>query len=652
MGVPLIAGSTVLGVTAVATDDSSKPYTDDQLRIFNDIGTLAATSLDKARLFEETNRRARQLAALNEMSQRLASELNVENLLDLITSSAADILESEAGSLLLMDEQDEMLEFKVAIGGSGQELVGKRIPKNKGLVGEAVNTRKSVIVNEAANDPRWVGEVGKDNFSTNAILAVPLIAQGRVIGVLEVLNKRSGGLYLQEDANLLTTFASQAAIALENARLFQMTDLQLTQRVNELQALERIDVELNRSLDLQKVSEITMRYAISNTAATAGALGIIEGTDDEKYLHIVTLYGYTDEDVPSGAEDRRWPLNKGVVKRVLRTKRADLVPDVTIDPDYVPSLRGSLSQMTIPMMSGSEVNAILILEKDQEPRLNLVDLSFTQRLAEHASIAIANAQINAELTRANDSKSEFVSFVAHELKTPMTSMKGFTDLLGMVGPINEQQNNFLNTIRTNIDRMNTLISDLNDVTKLQTNNMQISPLPMDFIVIINETLRPLAKQIEDKHQQVIQELEDPLPRVLADQNRMIQVLTNFMSNACKYSPEHTNITLRAVTQQKTLDSRGRDLGASLHVSVRDQGIGMSEEDLNKLFTPYFRSDNPLARAQVGTGLGLTITRGIVQQHNGIVWVESTLGEGTTFHFTLPIAPETESPEAPEPQIAK
>lgn len=649
MGVPLITATTTLGVLAVGTVEPGKPYSDDQIKILGDIGSLAATSLEKARLFAETNLRARQLGALNTISQELASELNVDNLMELITRSAVEILDAEAGSLLLMLEGGNELEFKVAVGGSGQDLVGRRFPAKKGLVGEVATTGKPVIVNDTTADPRWGGEVAKGGFSTSAVLAVPLIAQNQVIGVLEVLNKKGGGVYIQEDADLLTTFAGQAAIAIENARLFQMTDLQLNQRVAELETLEKIDVELNRSLDLKKVADITMRWAIANSGATAGVLGLVVGEAPNQHLQIVSTYGYSEEDYPQGADGPLWPLDQGIVSRVMRTKQPDLATDVSIDPSYIPSLRGSLSQLTVPMLSGGEINALLVLETDKEPRLNILDLAFAQRLAEHASIAITNAQFYAELTRANESKSEFVSFVAHELKTPMTSMKGFTDLLlsGVGGGLSEQQVNFLSTIRSNIDRMNTLISDLNDVTKIQTKGLRMEFSPLDFRNVVTETLRPLSKQIEDKGQTVNLHFPNEMPYIMADQNRLIQVMTNLVSNAYKYTPPNGDIHIRAEVQQRTLDAKGRDLGPSLHVSVKDNGIGMSEDDLSKLFTPYFRSENPLTREQPGTGLGLTITRGIIQGHGGQIWVESQINQGTTFHFTVPLA--TEQPEEAEPE---
>ncbi len=642
MAVPLVTGGRTLGVVAAGSTEPGRVFSDQQLKIFTDIASLAATSLDKARLFAETNVRARQLAALNDISQQLvAAEADLEGLLKFITSSATDILNAQAGSLLLtVDDGTSDLEFRVAVGGSGGDLIGKRIPARRGLVGEVASTGTMVLVNDARNDPRWGGEFGKGEFQTNNVLAVPLITQDRVIGVLEVLNKKGAASFSRDDGELLTTFASQAAVAIENARLFQLTDLQLNQRVGELETLERIDVELNRSLDLMKVAEITLRWALANTQSSAGLLGIV--VPDPPRFDVVYKQGYEPEDLPEPV-DGLYPLDRGIISRVLRTRQPELVPDVRIDPNYTPSLRGGLSQITIPMLSGGVVNAILILETNQEPRLRIADMPFLQRLAEHSSIAIANAQLYAELTRANASKSEFVSFVAHELKNPLTSIKGYSDILlgGKTGVLSDMQQNVLNTIRSNAERMNTIVSDLEDVTKLQTNKMQITFGSVNIRNVVTETLRPFQKQIEDKGQNLLVDVADDLPLIRADQNRLIQVLTNLVSNAHKYTPPNGDITVRGLVDRDLRDNKGRPLPAMIHVSVADSGIGMSEEDLARLFTPYFRSENTLTREQPGTGLGLTITRGLVQRHGGDIWVKSQVGIGTTFHFTIPLAEEKE-----------
>lgn len=641
IGVPLATSTQTLGVIAAGNDQPGKTYSDDQLRALGDVALLAATTIERTRLFDETNRRARQLAALNDVSSQLAGELDQDKLLELITRSAVDILNGEAGSLLLMAEDTSSeLEFKIAVGSAGQDLIGTRFSRRRGLIGEVVSRGRPIIVNDAANDPRWAGEQSVTGFATHTILAVPLIAKSETIGVLEVLNKRNSERFDDEDAKLLSTFAGQAAVAIENARLFSLTDAQLSARVDELETLEQIDTELNRTLDLSQVADIAMRWAMHISDAPAAAMGMVTG--DPPHLEIIASIGYGEDDRPVGADGQRWPLT-GAFARVLRQRRGDVVNRASMD--FVPCLRDSSSQIILPMMAGGDVNGMLIVETNREPALTLAHLAQLYRLGDHAGIALANAQLYDELTRANHSKSEFVSFVAHELKTPMTSIKGYTDLLLMGrsnGQLSEQQEGFLRTIRSNIERMNTLVSDLNDVTKMETNNLHMELRPVTFANVITETLRPLQKQIEDRQQALEINMPANTPALMGDQNRLIQVLTNLVSNAHKYTPAGGRIAIVGEVVPNRWNGKGPSGDPIFHVMVRDTGIGMSQEDVNKLFTPYFRSENPLAREQPGTGLGLTIVRGIVERHGGRIWVESELGQGTVFHFTVPLAPAVEA----------
>jgi len=650
MAVPLVSGTRKLGVLAVGKTKVGEAYTEEQFKILDDIGALAASSLDRLRLFNETNMRARQLQALNDISRQLsASELEVDNLLETIMTSAVEILNTEAGSLLLVPEDnEEELEFKVVIGGSGEELVGSRLKKGQGVVGQVAVTALPVIENDVAQNTQHT-DVDED-FATQSLLAVPLIAKENVIGVLEVINKKDRTLFVQDDVDLLSTFAGQAGVAIENARLFEMTDQQLAQRVAELEILETIDNKLNRTLELSEVARITVEAAMDNTNAQAGALGIVQG--NPPYLQIVAVKGYEEEDYPAGAEGLQWSLDRGVLRRVMRSRQADIVYDTNIDPDYETALRGSISQITIPMMSADEINAILILETNQFPPFNLGQWAFSQRLAEHASIAIANAQLYAELTRANESKSEFMGFAAHELKTPLTSIKGYSDvmLMGMTDDVNPQQKSFLGTIRSNANRMQTIIDDLRDFAKLEAGQLKVELAAVDVMQIINESLRPLQKQFEEKKQRVVVEKDDEMPLIYADSVRLIQVLTNMLTNAHKYSDSETTVTIKAEVVEKYRNKKGQNLGNVMRIAVVDQGLGMSEADLNRLFhEKYFRSTNQQALDQPGTGLGMMITYSIIQLHNGDIWVESELGEGSTFNFVIPLAPEEPEAEAP-PQL--
>jgi len=646
MGVPLTAGRSTIGAIAVAKTRIGEAYTPEQFKIFNDIGALASTSIEKARLFNATRLRERQLTVLNDISQQLvATESDVEKLLEIITASAVEILNAEAGSLLLAtDDFTDELEFRVVIGGAGSDLVGSRWDSKKGVVGKVMTTGEAQIVNDAEQDSRHTedtkGEKSIQQYHTSSLLAVPLIAKEEIIGVLEVLNKTDGTPFIQEDVDLLTTFGGQAAIAIENARLFQMTDIQLTQRVSELETLESFDTKLNRTLDLSEVAKITVTSAMQTLNAEAGALGIVHL--DPPYLEIVSISGYVEDDYPEEADGYIWPLDEGIIGRVIRNRQPDLASDVSIDPDYTKGLRGSLSQITLPMLSGQDINALLILETNQDPSFTLTDWLFAQRLAEHASIAVANAQLYQELTRANKSKSEFMGFAAHELKNPLSSVKGYSDLMlkGMIGELNEQQQSFVNVIYSNANRMETIINDLRDSAKMDANEFAVELSPIHIHHAVIETLRPFTHVLQEKSQTLVNDVSEDLPMVMADQTRIIQVLTNLFSNAHKYSPEDTSITLFAETVKDFVNGDGVKRGDVLKLGVKDEGLGMSQEDQNRLFKErYFRSTNPDALDQPGTGLGMMLTFGIMQKHQGDIWIESELGSGATFYITLPLAPQ-------------
>ena len=630
MGVPLVAdpGQGVLGVMIAANTTPGAFFTAEQRNLFWDIANLAASAIDKLQLFAKTEQRARQLAAINEIANQLASEMgNVDRLLQLITENAVQILGAGAGILLLLDEGREDFEVHVVVGGD-QSQVGRRLPAGAGLAGETVQAAAPIIVNEPSDDIETVG----------ACLSVPLLASGRAIGVLQVFKQR-GGAFTPEDAEILTTFAGQAAVAIENARLFDMTDQQLALRVQELDTMQRIDYELNRTLDLQRVVDIMIDWALRKSGASACAFFM---RDRERgVLQRVASYGYPPSSPFSPtAEQREFPDDRGVLGRVVRTAKPSLVTDLSLDPDYEETLPGCVAQLTVPLFSAGQVIGVILLESDREGELDLLDLDFIARLVEHATPALVNSQLFQELQRANQAKSEFVSFIAHELKNPMTSMKGYTDLLlkGVVGPVNPQQSDFLHTIYNNVVRMETLVSDLNDLTKQQTNNLRLELAPVRFAEVVAETLRSQQRMIDDKQQTVTVDVPDDLPEVLGDRTRLVQIMTNFISNANKYTPAGGSLTVRARATRNIWDPQGAP--EVVHCMVQDTGIGMSEEDLRRLFTPYFRSDNPEVRDQPGTGLGLTITRGLIEQHGGKIWVESAPGQGTTFHFTIPLVTES------------
>jgi signal transduction histidine kinase len=624
MGVPLNAGAETMGALSVGSRDATVTYTRAQLDLLQAVADQTVGAIVKARLLEETQKRAHQLSTLNEITRQLTSTLDQEPLLQNILDNAVNILNCEAGTLFLMDDQTGELVFRVTVGPVAGNLLGQKLPPGTGIVGRAVQTRAPVIENDAQHSSTRSDMADKQTgFISRALLAVPMQVKDRVLGVIEVINRRDGLPFVADDQNLLTAFAGQAAVAIENARLIALTDQELTARVEELSIMGRIVRELNATLEVDRAMRITLDWAMRQSNAEAGLVGMLHEND----LRIMVQEGYEDE-----KSSLRIPLDLPAIQSVIQSGQ----------PSQVSLLRngakgffpGAHTQIIIPIRREADVIGLLLLESTSDSQVNL---GFLNRLSDNAAIAISNAQLYDEVQRANLAKSEFVSFVAHELKNPMTSIKGYSELLaaGSVGGINEMQTNFLSTIRSNVERMSALVSDLNDNAKIEAGRLRLDYRPVDVAEVVDDVVRSTKRQVDDKRQDIDLSLPTQLPQVWADRIRVGQVLTNLVSNAHKYTPEGGKILVGAEATLNKWDSDGAK--RVVHLWVKDDGIGISAEDQSKIFQKFFRSDDSKAREAPGTGLGLNITKSLVEMQGGRIWFDSEFRKGTTFHFTVPIA---------------
>jgi signal transduction histidine kinase len=300
-------------------------------------------------------------------------------------------------------------------------------------------------------------------------------------------------------------------------------------------------------------------------------------------------------------------------------------------------LAAGKSALFLPIRRNAQNLGALLLESDSENAFPPAEVEFLERLASHAAIAISNAQLYAEVRSANQAKSEFISFVAHELKTPMTSIRGYTDLVaqGAVGPVSQPQANFLATIRLNVDRMAALVSDLNDVSRIESGRLKLEFAAVSLAPAVEEVLEALRSQIEAKDQKLTLEIPADLPPAWVDRGRLIQVLTNLVSNAHKYTPAGGTLRIAAERSSNRWDPAGPP--EVVHFLIQDSGLGISLQEQKSIFQKFFRSEDGTVRDIPGTGLGLHITRNLVEMHGGRIWFESELQKGSTFHFTVPAA---------------
>jgi signal transduction histidine kinase len=631
LGVPLRWGDKVQGVLYLIHRPHGLRFSESDIWLMELFATQAGIALEQSRLLEEAQLSAKQLATLSEVSMAISSTLELDTTLHRIMDRAVEILNAEAGSLLLVDQFGRDLTFEVVLGPTGAELLGVRTPVGKGIVGTVAQTSEPLIINDVSADPRWMVDFDEaTEFRTRDLLCVPMIAHNSVVGVIEVINKKDGAGFTQSECNLLMSFGVQAAIAIENAQIFTRTDQALAERVQELQTLQMFDLELQNSLELNKVLDVTLTHTMDALGVIMGLMGIIkEGEAGEPGLYLMAQRGMPTEMGRYRIDP--WSLSRGIMGRVARTGQAELINDITQARDYLPKTHRTRSLIVVPVKREDKVIGILNLESTDPGYFTDEDVSFINILVNQAAIAIDNARLFEKVKEANAAKSEFMSTASHELKLPMTSIKGYGKLMqmGAAGPLTEKQEEFLTIITSNVDRMDRLVSDLLDVSRIEAGRIRLELEDVQMRDVINDVISSINTQIEAKKLTLSLSLPDDLPEIQADYGRMTQIVTNLVSNAYKYTPEGGSITITAQPENGKVSDW-------ISVSVVDTGFGISEEDQARLFTNFFRSGDQNIRNEPGTGLGLSITKRMIESHGGELTVSSELGKGSTFTFTMPL----------------
>jgi signal transduction histidine kinase len=581
-------------------------------------------------------RQEARLSALYEVSSQLGKSLDLGEVLNQVMDSIIQLTGAERGFLMLYSADNGGLQTRAARNFDQETIEADAINISHTVIERAINIGEGILSSNAQEDDRFSGQESVVGYQLRSIMCAPLRVRGQTLGAVYVDNRLFSGVFEQDDLGLLVTFANQAAIAIENARLFTQTDQALARRVEELSLFQRIDQQLNRSLELNQVLSLSLNWAIALTNAAGGSIGLFEelvnedtGMLNSAPVQVLRLMVFRGEDEHS--ESHLVGLDHPIVQKVMQNGRSVLTRNVS-EKESVDGTPASV-QLAVPIQQDGVITGLITLETQQNVEINREDIAFVERLSDRAAVAIKNAKLYEAIHAANKAKSDFISLVAHELRVPMTSIKGYTDLMnaGLAGPLSDQQKQFLEVIRRNLTRMTSLISDLSDINHIESGRMKFDLKPFDLREVVADVADSLREHIGKRQQTLHLEIEDELPLVYADATRMAQVISNLMSNANKYTPEGGEIVVRAWPN-----------GRYAFVSVQDNGLGISEENQEKLFTQFFRAEDKAVREQPGWGLGLSIVRRMVEAQDGEITFETELGAGSTFTFTIPLAKMEES----------
>ncbi len=561
-----------------------------------------AALIEQLQDVQKTQANALRFEALYHVTRILGTSLELDVVLEQVMDAVIQLTGAERGFIMLRDD-DGNLQLKIGRNIDQQSLSLDQASYSRTIVNMVMDNSESLLTTNAVEDPRFQSGASILSQGMRSIMACPLRARGMIIGVAYVENRVVAGLFGPEDLSTMEALTSQASIAIDNAQLFSTTDAELNRVIEELRTLRRIDLRLNEKLDYQAALNFTLEMCCYLTEATSGCLAVVD--EGESKLRHVALWPASDDH--SADLLQRYPQ----ALDVAQTAQSQLI---SIE-------RGSAA--LVPIHRDSTLIAVIILERDDHPiAAQQVDLA--ERVAARAAVTIENARLYAAVQAANRAKSEFVGVVAHDLKAPMTSIQGYADLLLMQPEgISEQQINFLERISATVKRMEILVSDLSDISRIESGHFFLSEIEVKIDDVIEAVLDQTMPQIQARGHTFHLDAAPNLPTLYADYYRLVQVLTNLISNAYKYTPNGGTITLSV-----------QPTGDRVRFSVSDTGIGLSPENVRKLGTKFWRAEDSFTRSQPGTGLGYAITSSIVEQMGSRIGITSQVGHGSTFTFTV------------------
>jgi signal transduction histidine kinase/HAMP domain-containing protein len=620
----------------------------------DELGTLAANlnrmSEELGRLYQQIETRNRELSESLEQQTATAEILGViassptdlQPVLDTIAENAARVCGADDVNIRLVEGNVLRL---VAHQGSIPIFQMPELPIDRGSVtGRAVVDRQLFHIDDlmsvtATEFPRAQASAEQEGIRT--VLSAPLLREGVPIGAI-MIRRTEVRPFSEKQIALLKTFADQAVIAIENVRLFQELQArtaELARSVEELTALGEVGQAVSSTLDLQTVLATIVSRAVQLSGTSGGV--VYEYDEALQEFHVRATHRI-EEELVEALQVAPIQLGEGVVGQAAATRAPVQVTDI-LDERELGATRlrpmlgrlGYRSLLAVPLLREDRIMGGLTIYRRATGNFSTEVVNLLQTFAAQSVLAIQNARLFREIDEksqqiegANRHKSEFLANMSHELRTPLNAIIGFSEVLGerLFGELNEKQAEYTDDILTSGRHLLSLINEILDLSKVEAGRMDLELSKFDLSLAIDNA-RTFVRERATKHGITLDvTVDDRLGDFVGDERKIKQILLNLLSNAVKFTPEGGRIGIKA-----------KQADGFVEISVTDTGIGIAPEDQPKIFEEFRQVGTDYAHKSEGTGLGLTLAKKFVELHGGKIRVESEVGKGSTFTFTLPMS---------------
>jgi GAF domain-containing protein len=654
--VPMLRDDRTVGTIGITRREAGG-FTADEITLLQTFADQAVIAIENVRLFTELQGKNLALTQAHaQVSESLEQQTATSEILRVISRSQADarpVFESIAENAMRLFRawavqvyrlQGQELHLEAAGGGrpgltlpewAVEHEVSRSSYRGRSILDRAIIHVRDVLSDLKATDRarEWARADG-----WRSVINAPMLRDGAPIGLITVYRLEPGG-FLPTEVELLKTFADQAVIAVENARLLAelhaRTDA-LQRSVDQLTALGEVGRAVSSTLDLETVLTTIVSRAVQLAGLEAGA--IYEYDEAAEVFHLRATQNLPEEFLTI-ARPLALPKGEGATGRLAVTREPVQIPDITAPDAYHGRMRDVLLRMghrallAVPLISEDHIVGGLVVNRREAGEFAPEVIDLLQTFATQAALAIQNARLfreieekSRQLEAASQHKSEFLANMSHELRTPLNAIIGFSEVLAekMFGELNEKQEEYSKDIHASGQHLLSLINDILDLSKIEAGRMELELSDFHLPTALDSALTLVRERAGRRSIALHMNVDERLGQMRADERKVRQIVLNLLSNAIKFTPEGGRIEVGAAPKDGLVE-----------VSVSDTGVGIAPEDQETVFEE-FRQVGTADKKVEGTGLGLTLCRKFVELHGGQIWVKSELGGGSTFTFSLPV----------------